>query len=655
MKRITVLLIFLVLSSTLFAFSEEQLELTHNPEFALYQRLQLDTVIARKSSNNRIVISELELRDLVPSMSATNQNYYITFNDNLGALKLLDIQRERLELLHEEKQKSSLTALVPNALSIATVAFTTGLTNPLGAIISIAGTAVSSATSYLDAKNQENLAYMQSQWELDDQEMQILLDLGKDTYTYKSQIATDLNIPVELTLSTEDMESFADFRNESNQVTKKIKLQTLDKRLEILPDYWMELALTTYELKDYETTLNYIEKFEEIYYPVIYHDSDYAHLLMIKIDCLNHLSEGRNYQELEEIGDLLLSHIKAEDWQKKFFVLSLYMEIYRNTENIEILQKAYDLFPSVLINIGDRYSSDLQAYLNREYVRKGLAEIDTDIESAKSSVEAAEANMANAKKAKYDKNGAAYTNIEQKLADAERKLEDLKSYKKEFKKTGDLMLPPSSEFFCSMMNQYMSIAKELNETSSSKYKDVCSYFLGVVSQDVNNYERYSPLFSSINSNKPSNTVIYKNDKEGGFWGMGQTNLIHFEIPLSCFDITSNGSEQLFDQSEIELILQLNGQDNFNLKINEVSIETGDTLEESFFTIVASYNDTFNLSMKKPEKDSDFVHLMRFEITSNNGYFNSFGFSINNNSEMYKEVAKRIKYSKEGKTNGKKSK
>lgn len=208
MKRIIIFFIAMVFTSTLFAFTNEQLELAHNQEFALYQRLQLDTVIARKSSNNKIVIAELELRDLVPSMNATNQNYYMTFNDSLGTLKLIDIQRERLEFLHEEKQKSALTALVPNALSVATIAITTGLTNPLGAIIGIAGTTVSSITGYIDEKNQANLEYMQSQWQLNDQEMEVLLDLGKGIYSYKSQIASYLNIPVELTLSTEDLESF---------------------------------------------------------------------------------------------------------------------------------------------------------------------------------------------------------------------------------------------------------------------------------------------------------------------------------------------------------------------------------------------------------------------------------------------------------------
>ena len=85
MKKIFLLLLLVLASvSMLFAFTEEQIALAHNPEFALHQRLQLDTVIARKNSNNRIILSELALRDLLPTMNASTKNYYTSFNQNIA-------------------------------------------------------------------------------------------------------------------------------------------------------------------------------------------------------------------------------------------------------------------------------------------------------------------------------------------------------------------------------------------------------------------------------------------------------------------------------------------------------------------------------------------------------------------------------------------
>ena len=644
MKKGIVILILALISSSLFAFTEEQLELTHNQEFALYQRLQLDTVIARKSNNNRIVLSELELRDLVPSLNPSNQNYYMTFNESLGALKLVDIQRERLEFLHEEKQKSSLTALVPNALSIATVAITTGLTNPLGAIIGVVGTAVSSVSSYMDAKNQANLEYIQSQWELDDQEMDILLDLGTGIYDYKCKIATDLNIPTELTLSTEDLEAFVNFCNEPNADTRYIKLLNLDKRLEILPDYWMELALTTYELGNYEATLYYIEKFEEIYYPIIYHDSDYAHLLMVKSDCINQLPSETKYQELDKIADLLLAHIGAEDWQGRFYALSLYMEIYRATDDIEILRKAYSLFPSVLVEIGDEYSLDLAAYLNREFVKKGLAEIDIDIQSAESSVEVATNNLAVAKKNKYDEKGTAYKNIEQRLADSEEKLEQLKDYRKNFERTGKLMLSPSPEFLCIMMDQYLSISQRLGEVSSPEYATLSSYFSRTISQNTRSFIQYPDLVFSV-VRIPSGDSICRYERTGGFIGIGRTHSIIFDIPLSILNITSEGSEKIINSDDIHLTLTIDESNEYSFDLEEISIETGETLSTSYMTIKVNNMSKYELNMEKPNKDSEFVHSLEFTVSSTNSYFAPIVISITPGSEIYNEIVNRIKYIK----------
>ncbi len=641
-KTCFVILVFVFIVSYLFAFSDEQLELTHNQEFALYQRLQLDTVIARKSNNNRIVLSELELRDLVPSMNASNQNYYMTFNENMGALKLVDIQRERLEFLHEDKQKSSLIALVPNALSVATVAITTGLKNPLGAIIGVVGTAVSSVSSYLDAKNQANLEYMQSQWELNDQEMDILLELGKGIYDYKCQIATSLNIPTELTLSTEDLEAFVNFRNEQNAAARYIKLLNLDKRLEILPDFWMELALTAYELGNYEATLSYIEKFEEIYFPVIYHDSDYAHLLMVKSDCINMLPSKTKYQKLEKIGDLLLAHIGAEDWQGRFYVLSLYMEVFRATNDVEILKKAYCLFPSILVEIGDEYSSDLASYLNREFIKKGLNEIDTDIESEKNTVESATENLANARKNKYDKDGAAYLNIEQRLNEAEEKLEQLEDYRKEFERTGKLMIPPSSAFLCEMMEQYLSISKEMGETDGPEYETLCLYFSRIISQSASTFEQYQNLIpSAIQS--PAKTVIVRYEKQGGFMGIGKKHSIIFEIPLSCLDISSEGSEKLINSDDIYLALSIDGLNDYVFDLEELSIETGNTLSSSYIIIKVNNMGKYELNMEKPDKDSGVMHTLEFSISSINSYFDPIAFTLIQESEVYDEIANRIKY------------
>lgn len=683
------LLVCLMGIATLSAFTDEQLQLAHNQEFALYQRLQLDTVIARKSSNNKAMLSELKLRDLVPTMNASSKNYYIEFNDSIGSLELLQIQRDRLEYVYNREQKSALRALVPNALSIATMAISTGLKNPLGAIISVVGTAASSAVSYLDARDQANLEYLQKSWELDDQEMKFLLELGNRIYEYKCDIAMDLDIPTEMTLSREDMEAFVDFSNEADPRKRSVKLATLDKRLEILPDYWRELALTAYELGDYEQTLEYIAVFEEIYYPIIYHDADYAHLLMVESDCINQLDLDNKYGKLEEIGERLLKHISAKDWKSRFYVLSLYLEIYRVTGDDEILDKVFDIFPTVLIEIFGEYEDELNSYISREYVSKGLSELEYDIESAEYEVEAATQNLATAKKNKYEKKGAAYTNIKEKKEEAEAKLDKLKEAKKQFKRTGDLMLPPSLGFICSMMEWYTEIAEKLDCTDDFEYETISAEFWDIVSKNAVLYPQYvdkygtgedrSYSFSYVTepgkiSNVSDYMIAYGVGVAGSvlsrvpvigfavsvastyFWYKAisstikndeKENMIVLQIPLSYINTTIDGSEALFDKDEIVVGLSISGMSeapiDFDMEVDDVAVEVTESLDKSRLVIKIVNLKKYELGIKSPKDKENLNNTYSFTISSKNGLFDSITIMFDSSDETAETIESRFSY------------
>lgn len=194
MKKMLFILIIALVPCMLYAFTDLELQLAHNPEFALYQKLQLDTVEARLSDNSKVVLAELAQRDLIPTMNISTLSYYANFNESINDMKMVDVQRERLEYLHNAKQKSNLLSLVPNAFSMGVTALTVGIKNPLSMIISIAGAVVSSTVNYLSQKDAENLEYIQAKWELDDAQMRNLNTLGINQYQYKSEIAQSLGI-----------------------------------------------------------------------------------------------------------------------------------------------------------------------------------------------------------------------------------------------------------------------------------------------------------------------------------------------------------------------------------------------------------------------------------------------------------------------------
>ena len=652
MKKIIAICLTIILSSfvSLFAFTEEQLELAHNPEFALSQRLQLDTVIARKNSGNRMVLSELALRDLVPTMNAETKGKYISFNQSVASLELLDIQRERLNYLHDERKKSNLIALVPNALSVASIAITTGFTNPIGAIISIAGAAVSSAANYLEASNQENLEFIQSKWELDDQEREVLLNLGTMHYEYKCNIALDLGLPIEMTLSTRDLEDFVDYCNIPAPQFRLIRLLSMDRRLEILPDYWMELALASYGLMDYAQTLEYISKFEEIYCPVIYHDADYAYLLMVKADCVNQVYGDNKYATLEEIGDRLLDNIETSDWEKRFFVLSLYMEIYRNTSDQEIAEKAYNLFPVILYELIANYNQDVKSYLSGEYSQQGLNQIQTDIDSAEVEVTNAATNIStyeelqikNGKKEKDYESDAAYQILLNKLSAAESKLETLKENYAEFERTSALMIPPSSDFLCSIMKEYINMTELFGQTESTVFKSTCDYFFEAISQNVRNWNDFSDYnFKAVP--EPYTDVVYRFEVRNRFIFFGGEKIAIFEIPVSLINPSATGSESIIDEESVSAFIQIDNVFTFPLTIRSLDFELGGRLDESFLNLSFEIPSKFEIQMAEPVDSESQTNI---EVNIFSSYFNPIEIVLDESSELYDECVEGIEYVEE---------
>ena len=639
MKRflsIFILLVFVALQ--VFAFSQTQLELTHNTEFALSQRLQLDTVIARKSSNNRIVLTELSLRDLVPTANASTKNYYLSFNERIQSLQLIDIKRERLEYISNENKKNALLALAPNALSVATMAISTGFTNPLGAIISVVGAATSSVTNYLSAKSEANMDQLRSEWELDDTEMEILNRLGMEIYEYKCQIAFDYDIPIEMTLSIKDLEAFVDYSNDSDPTVRMIKLQNLDTRLEILPDYWRELALTAYELGHYEETLNYIEKFEEIYCPIIYHDTDYAQLLMVKCDCLDILNEPNKYELLPKIANQLLQSSKTDDWETQFFVLALYTDLYNQTKDLSYLFNAYKLYPSIILHFGTEYSKDLKSYIDREYLEKGIKDIENEIESAKAEVERTYERLSSYK---GEKNSTAKTILEDKYNKVEEEYTHLKEKKEEFEKTANLMLPPSSDFLCEIMDNYLETAKTLGKNQTASHQDICSAFVSFISPSNPTILKYKSInFKNVETPEPWSTVIYK--AYGGFMWMGMTKEITIEASLDSLQVSLTGSEQIIDKDDINVSLLVDN-DVFTCNVKDLIFNFAGDLNTSSIYITISCDNSYERNMVKPDPKRDYKPSFSFCIESKDDFFIPLIVTIQEEDNVFKELSNRLRY------------
>lgn len=616
MKKMLFILIIALVPCMLYAFTDLELQLAHNPEFALYQKLQLDTVEARLSDNSKVVLAELAQRDLIPTMNISTLSYYANFNESINDMKMVDVQRERLEYLHNAKQKSNLLSLVPNAFSMGVTALTAGKKNPLSMIISIAGAVVSSTVNYLSQKDAINLEYIQAKWELDDAQMRNLNTLGINQYQYKSEIAQSLGIDKSNSLSNDDLESFVRIKKIEDAKVRFIRLQSLGEsgRLALLPEYWAEMAKTAYELKFYNDSLNYIEIFEEIYESVFYHDSDYAYLLMIKTFCINETDKtNERYSRLVSEADKILQNISVEDWLTKYYCACLYIDMYRNSSNEAFLEKAYTCLCDILVFAIDDYETNIRLYLTGKYVNAGLSQINTEIRNIENRLPSLQEKVNNYKGSKKTN---AFLIYKKELSDAEESLKDWKQKKEDFKKTSGLILPPSSDFLCSLATELSSIAFKLGKENDSKFIINMDEIKRISASDVYIAKK---VLNSKNTSKPVMAKLSANGLPwlNLFWlgisdSMSKTTFA-FQIALSDLHVLEEfgGTELLLDKSAFVIIItSLEGKKNeFQIDGLDWEIIRGGEMSESYLTITGKGKISFEVDFPKENLDTN----LQFEI------------------------------------------
>ena len=605
MKKAVLLLIVLLVAMYSFAINPQELALVHNIDFALSQTMQVDTIKAKLYDNSKVVLSELKLKDLYPTNYEETSDYYKDFNDNIHSLELIEIKRERLEYLYKSKQKSALTALVPNALGILTTVVSVGMKDPKAAIIAVAGTVVSSVTNYLGEREKVNLEYVQAGWELDDNELETMYSLGTQLYQYKCSITKKLNVPIERVLSNTDLEDFIQCSKIEDAGEKLIKLRAinLNGELELLPEYWAELAKAAFENEDYMDCLDYVDMYETVYCPITKHDRSYAYIMMIKTYCESIVfgNTPERYGSLCATLDEILRNVEQDDLSPRLYCVSLYLEMYKHTKEAEYADLAFNNLGRVLLNAMDEYSKDYDDYLKGSYREKGLSHISEEIKrtneqlaSKKNQIKAYKKGKTR-KELKDDMTLKIYQEEQQSL---EEKLNSLKEDQEKFKQEAKMILPPSSDFLVSILKSYFEVATALKKTDSSDYKIIEKKARDLLSNT--DYIAAKELFDDFwydYSSVEFKAVLKKHKLN-----------IRISVPLCLLDVSKELEGTIIDSQKACFYVSIDGT---RYRFNEVDwyIGYGSSVYKSYLVALCEGDISFPLS--KEFKNT--IHEVSFGI------------------------------------------
>ena len=547
-------LFFVTFSLTAANSPEEELKLT--------RKLLYETGRVLVSNNNRTVLDEIYLLEWYEDISPTNSQYILDFRDDIEQFRSLDIKRERLEYIYNQKSSMAIASLVPNAISVATMAFASG--NPKQAVIAVAGTALSSITNYLTAKEMAELEKIQSQWDIDDQASQAFNNLNNSIFSNLTALSTEYGFSRADYASIQTIQSFIEFVQNPDTTSQDIILKCVgtnyEKELKLFSDYWRIVASAYYELGYYDKALESISHYEECYEKVFYHDPNYAQMLMIKAYCIDELALDKKeiVDELVAIADGIIANISVEgDWIEKYYCYLLYLDITNYTNDESYLEKAFDILGDVFyINI-ESYSKDLDDYLSYNFVEEIISGLDQTI----ASIDAQIADKSEEKK--NARSGERKDVIQAEINSLKAEKDEYKSNIEEQKKLAKKTLPPSEYLLISLAYEYTSLADKLSLTESVDFVETMKKFRNVI-QDEYTRTVFCGEAAKIYNLATNYKFNYK------VFGLGNpVDVMTFDVPLSYFTfINSDLSDMVISIFDAKKSIDI------EIPYNENQSETG---------------------------------------------------------------------------------
>lgn len=296
--------------------------------------------------------------------------------------RMIDIKRERLDVIYDYQKSSAIAAAVPNPINmIGSLAMIT--TNPVGAIAGIIGTAASSITMYSSTMNQVNLDMLEMQWELDDAARKNMVSINTGLFDYISKFSNRTQTDTSYFLNEELVTSFVEMVNDSDLERSIQSLEDLKDDLSFFPTYWLELADKYYKNGQYENCLKIIKYYEDHFdYKELYRKNyRYAQILVDGISSIVSLGtlEEAEINQIVSWLEIIEKNTRMDDWLQRYYCASVYLSLINcGRDNRYLYDKAIELVRSNLTQL-----SKEQEQLNIDYFNpvKDISEVSSATDS----------------------------------------------------------------------------------------------------------------------------------------------------------------------------------------------------------------------------------------------------------------------------------
>lgn len=346
--------------------------------------------------------------------------------DTMENYRMIAVKRDRLQFIYEQNQAKAMRAAVPNPLGLLSAIQSGNKAKLAAAIVYMA---VDSITSYTSYTQETDLQYIKDGWALDDEEATTLHNSRKSTFSYMIEMVRDYNLPGDLTLTEKTVDEFVKWKNDSNVVARIQFLESNKATYQNYGGYWLLLAESYYNTKDYQSCLSAVESYEALDTRIFRRDYEYARILPLVIDAANCVYTGKQYEMLAvKYAQQILSNSDHNEWAQRYFAAQTYVDLYGRTNNVEYLNTAYSI---ALDNV--TYLVSEQRELNQKFLNP-VVEVATPKDATKD------------------------------------EKQQIKNYNKMLKEVRKLELPPVFEPLQLNCDLLFAVAKKINISSAEKKK-----------------------------------------------------------------------------------------------------------------------------------------------------------------------------------------
>ncbi len=211
----------------------------------------------------------------------------------------------------------------------------------------IAEAVVMTGLRIADGLGDADFDYTRDLWKLSDQEAETLHASRKAAFRYMVEIVHEYDLPGNLALTEDLVSQYVTWENSGN-LTGRIRFLESNRHLyEGYGGYWLLLAQSYYENKEYASCLEAMDNYEAMGLHIFRYDKPFARTLPVAVSAAENCLEGEERTEriLHYVSCIQenISTTSDEDWALRYFCAITLCSLYRQTQQLSQVEEAYEL------------------------------------------------------------------------------------------------------------------------------------------------------------------------------------------------------------------------------------------------------------------------------------------------------------------------